>query len=632
MADFEKALFAARRADAGTRPVITGAYRARFEDERLETNIVRMRGFAVYIVALQVVLQIANALFPQGAGEGMQIPLLFYIVLSLVTLLLGIVYWVLLTLARRRVIKSRGARLFLVQSLLYLYGIIQTAFCTFNILSHQGINGQLILVLLFGLIPILSPLQSTITILTSFFYTLAVMFFTQHITDAAWRSAWIKFFETDMRAYFVIVNGLTILISVFIYRLYVSNFVKSVALEETNANLEETVRERTKELEEKTVIALAASAAKSRFLASMSHEIRTPLNAIIGMTRIARNAETREKAAASLYQISASSDHLLGILNDILDMSNIESGQLRIENDRFVLNSAITTTADIIRERCAAKGLVFTSNADTLPEMTVMADKLRLKQVLINILGNAVKFTKEDGAVDFTVTIKGESAAHVELSLTVSDTGIGMTPDQIEKLFTPFEQGSVNSMKHGGTGLGLAISQSLVQMMGGEISVTSIPGRGSVFSFHLAFEKAPALRETGEPVTPNLLGKHILSVEDIELNRMVLSELLSETRAEIEEAVDGVEAVEKFKASPVGYYDFVFMDLLMPNMNGHDATRSIRNLDRPDAATVPIVALSANAYQEDVDEALSSGMNGHLAKPINFGALMQVLAEKIRLR
>jgi signal transduction histidine kinase/CheY-like chemotaxis protein len=431
-----------------------------------------------------------------------------------------------------------------------------------------------------------------------------------------------------MRAYFVIINGLTSLISTFIYRLYVSNFLKSVELEKTNENLEETVRERTQELEEKTHAAQSASAAKSRFLTSMSHEIRTPLNAIIGMTRIARNAGTKEKAEASLDQISASSDHLLGMLNDILDMSNIEAGRIMIGHDRFILNSALRNTADIIRERCSVKGLIFTTNIDSLPELSVLGDKLRLTQVLINLLGNAVKFTREDGKVDFSVKPEHETGTSVELSFTVTDTGIGIEPELLEKLFIPFEQGSINSMKHGGTGLGLAISQSLVKMMGGEISVTSTPGKGSVFCFRINIEKAPAMQITGGPVIPNLSGKHILSVEDIEINRIVLNELLAETRVSVDEAIDGVQAVEKFKDSPNGYYDFIFMDLLMPNMNGYEATRNIRNLSRTDAVTVPIVALSANAYQEDINKAMEAGMNGHLAKPVDFDALMQVLAEK----
>jgi CheY-like chemotaxis protein len=167
-------------------------------------------------------------------------------------------------------------------------------------------------------------------------------------------------------------------------------------------------------------------------------------------------------------------------------------------------------------------------------------------------------------------------------------------------------------------------------MMGGTISVKSTPGKGSVFSFRLNFKKAPAARETGEPAAPNLSGKHILSVEDIEINRIVLSELLAETKAAVDDAVDGVQAVEKFKASPEGYYDFIFMDLLMPNMNGYDAARIIRSLPRADAATVPIVALSANAYREDVSHAMAVGMDGHIAKPVDFAELMRVLAEKAK--
>jgi CheY-like chemotaxis protein len=311
-------------------------------------------------------------------------------------------------------------------------------------------------------------------------------------------------------------------------------------------------------------------------------------------------------------------------------MSNIESGRLAIENDRFILNSALENIGEIIRVRCAAKGLSFSYNGDSLPQLTVLGDKLRLKQVLINLLGNAVKFTREDGSVDFTVAVEKETETGADISFTVRDTGIGMPAAQMEKLFTPFEQGSINSMKHGGTGLGLAIAQSLVRMMGGKISVKSVPEKGSVFSFRLNFEKAPLLRETGEPAAPDLSGKRILSVEDIEINRIVLNELLGETGAAVDEAVDGVQAVEKFKASPEGYYNLIFMDLLMPNMNGYDAARNIRSLPRADAAAVPIIALSANAYQEDVSQAMAAGMNGHLAKPVNFTELMRILAEKVK--
>ncbi|MDR1961860.1 MAG: response regulator [Gracilibacteraceae bacterium] len=606
---------------------IPDKYRQRFEAELLETNTSRMLGFAIYIVALQIVLQVTNILYPQGQGEGMSVPLDYYIILSLLTLLAGIVYWVLLALSKRGKIKSRGVRVFLVHSLLYIYFAIQMTFCAFNILSHQGVNGQIILILLFGMVPILRPRQSVISILASFFFTFFLMLGTQGIVDGMGRSAWEKFFLTDMRAYFFIINGLTILISAFIYRLYVSNFLKSVQLEDTNANLEQLVQERTKELEVKTQAAETASQAKSRFLSSVSHEIRTPLNAIIGMSQIARKADTKEKSDAAVTEISAASSHLLDILNDILDMSNLEAGKVRLKHESFRLNKILGEIVSIIGERCAAKGLAFSHNTGALPALSVSGDRFRLRQILLNLLGNAVKFTPEDGRVELSVLIESETAAGAELVFTVTDSGIGIAEEQQKNLFAAFEQGSINSMKHGGTGLGLAISQNLAEMMGGHITVKSALNQGASFSLRLSLDKAEMPAES-DPLPPDLSGKRILSVEDIEINRIVLAELLAETHAEVDEAADGAEAVEKFKNSPEGYYCFIFMDLLMPNMNGHDATRSIRALNRADAARVPIVALSANAYQEDIDQALRAGMDAHLAKPVDYAALMRILTEK----
>ncbi|GHU79092.1 hypothetical protein FACS1894191_1110 [Clostridia bacterium] len=624
-----------RRFAAGLFASVPAEYRSRFEEERLDTNIGRMYGLSIYIVLIQIVLQVVNGVFPQQsivvlAGSMASFNSLpYYIVLSLVSLVIGILYWILLAFARKGKIKSRGKKVFLVQSLLYMYAVIQLSFSTVNVLTQQGTNSYIMLALMIGMIPILSPAHSITTILAAFLYTVGSVFFTRGIRDIADLSSWDKLVFSDMRANLVIITGITIFISVSIYNLYVSNFLRKVALESQNNNLEATVAERTKELEEKTVAAETASKAKSEFLASMSHEIRTPLNAIIGMTQIAKKTETKEKADASIDAISGASDHLLGILNDILDMSNIESGQLAVESERFVLRRAMEEVVSIIDVRCAYKALAFTHNVGLLPETAVTGDKLRLKQVLINLLGNAVKFTPEDGAISFAVDIREETATCVEAVFSVRDNGIGIEKEQLAKLFTPFVQGASAGMKHSGTGLGLAISQKLVAMMGGEIAVSSEPGKGSLFTFTIRLEKAVNVQDDDAFDVPDLTGKHILVVEDIEINRIVLTELLAETHAEVDEAVDGVEAVEKFMTSPEGHYSFVFMDLLMPNMNGHDATRTLRSLPREDARRVPIVALSANAYQEDVEQALEAGMDGHLAKPIDFAGVMRLLSKTL---
>jgi signal transduction histidine kinase/ActR/RegA family two-component response regulator len=388
------------------------------------------------------------------------------------------------------------------------------------------------------------------------------------------------------------------------------------------AILEATVEERTKD-------AVEASRAKSEFLARMSHEIRTPLNAIIGMTYIARQADDAGKKDQSLDEITVASDHLLGILNDVLDMSKIESGKFVLAEEPFGFHAAMREVAQIIQQRADEEQIVFAESTDALPFLTVQGDKLRLKQVLINLLGNAMKFTPKGGHVSFEIEAVNRKS-RLKVHFAVADDGIGMSKEQTQKLFRAFEQADSSiAVRFGGTGLGLSISQNLVGLMGGVIEIESEPGKGSTFSFSISLpilsaqeDKAPVRIEMSELA---LAGKHLLLAEDIEINRTILIELLAETEIQIEEAADGAEALEKFRASPVGYFDMIFMDVQMPNMDGYGATRAIRALDRPDAATVPIIAMTANAYREDVERAKESGMNEHLAKPIDLEAVMNVL-------
>ncbi|MDR1704820.1 MAG: transporter substrate-binding domain-containing protein [Clostridiales bacterium] len=376
--------------------------------------------------------------------------------------------------------------------------------------------------------------------------------------------------------------------------------------------------------------AQAGARAKSTFLASMSHEIRTPLNAIIGMAGIAKKsiADTK-KAAASIDQILSSSHHLLGVLNDVLDMSKIESGKMELFQKPFSTASAYKEIWAIINQRCHEKEIVFSSNIDELPDYILIGDKLRINQVLVNLLGNAVKFTGKSGSVELRVRIIENKDDSVIIRFCVKDSGIGMTAEQLSRLFKPFEQsdGSI-AAKFGGTGLGLSISQNLVKMMGGVIKVESVLGSGSRFHFELNLPKGKLEpeRPAMEPEDLDLKGKRLLLVEDIEVNRLIILETLAPTGIMIDEAENGLEAVNIFEGSAEGTYDIILMDVQMPVMDGYSATRKLRKLLRKDALTVPIVAMTANAFKEDYDEAINAGMNGHLPKPVNMADLMDVLA------
>ena len=309
-------------------------------------------------------------------------------------------------------------------------------------------------------------------------------------------------------------------------------------------------------------------------------------------------------------------------------MAKIESGKMVLSVEPFALGRAVGEVADIILPRCADKNIRFKADVAQVEDRVVKGDKLRLNQVLINLLGNAVKFTGAGGEIGVSITLMEERADTLSLAFSVSDNGIGMSREQMDKLFTPFEQTDANiASRFGGTGLGLSISKSLVNAMGGDISVSSAPDKGSTFRFALTLPKgeicAAEAIEHSEP--PNLAGVRVLLAEDIAVNRIIIDELLSPTGAILDEAVNGAEAVAKFANSPENHYRLILMDIQMPELDGYEATARIRALSRADAG-VPIIAMTANAYREDVERALAAGMNAHLAKPIDVGALYGVLA------
>lgn len=387
-----------------------------------------------------------------------------------------------------------------------------------------------------------------------------------------------------------------------------------------------------RERELQTELLMKTAQAKNEFLAKMSHDIRTPLNGIIGMNYIASTKVEPEctEVVESLEKVDIAAKYLLGILNDILDMSKIESGELSLSKEPFSLETLKDGIDSLVFSQMKGKNFRFVIEAPKMEDCVYIGDELRLKQILLNLLSNAVKFT-DKGSVKLIIAVTPVNEKQDEVTFTVQDTGKGMSKEFMNHIFTPFTQENDNiAASYGGSGLGLSIAKSFVELMDGTITVDSEPGKGSEFIVTLLLEKTDRknlntveAREIKE--TCNFAGKRLLLCEDNDLNAEIAEVILGDFNLQVERAENGKIGVELFEHSEWGYYSMILMDVRMPQMDGYEATRAIRALRRPDAKQVPICALSANAFSDDINQSMEAGMNEHLAKPLDVTLLADVL-------
>jgi len=384
-----------------------------------------------------------------------------------------------------------------------------------------------------------------------------------------------------------------------------------------------------------------ANRAKSEFLANMSHEMRTPMNAIIGMTTIAEMSDDAVKKDYAIKKIREASNHLLGVINDVLDISKIEAHKFDISALPFNFKEMLRGAADIISFRVDERRQSLSVNVDPdIPTMFI-GDGQRLSQVITNLLSNAVKFTPDEGSITLDAGLLSEDNGMCRLQISVTDTGIGITDEQKSRLFRSFEQADTGtSRKFGGTGLGLAISKHIVELMDGKIWLESEPCNGAKFTFTVLIKREVPGQESlsggnicndsaADKQHEDFSGHTVLLAEDVEINREIVLALLDHTNLTVECAENGLKALRMFEEAPQKY-ELIFMDVQMPEMDGYDATRAIRALDITEAKTIPIVAMTANVFREDVEKCLEAGMNSHVGKPLNFDDVIYHLRMNLR--
>ena len=390
-----------------------------------------------------------------------------------------------------------------------------------------------------------------------------------------------------------------------------------------------------RELNQLRLVAESANAAKSTFLNNMSHDIRTPMNAIIGFTNIALKQNPSSSIKDCLEKISDSSEHLLTLINDVLDISRIESGKIQFSPAPTNIKQVNETVVNIVYGFLVNRSINFEFYQEEPISEYVLTDTVRIREILVNILGNAVKFTGDGGSIKFSVHYLSASNGNTVIAkYVVSDTGVGMSKEFINHIFDEFSQ-EENSARtlYKGTGLGMTITKRYVDLMGGKISVESEKGVGSIFTVEIPMNICTVSNFVENSYSSNkvdLKGLKILLAEDNDLNAEIAIYQLEEHEINVTRVCNGEEAVKIFNDNPPYTFDLILMDVMMPKMNGYEATNQIRSLiNHPDSKSIPIIAMTANAFAEDVESSLAAGMNDHLSKPINVEEMVKTIVRNI---